>query len=190
MGVQFIKEGKFRIQTVGAPKSGVSKAGKQWKTYDVQFENDVQWYSMFWSETDPPAIGQEFEGKKEYNDQFNTYQFNRKFAGNKANWNPAAANATVMGAAIALVNGFLGLSPKYFEEWEKKRRDKQTPVDHYMETVLAMAQSLKQEVVKMGGNETMTATEASKAPVDDGDPGPQHPGVDGSGEEDIDLGPL
>lgn len=197
--IQLIEEGKYKIQTVGPVASGVGKAsGKPWRTVDIQFEGDGTWYSLFWPQDkkDLPQVGQELEGKKEFNKDFNKHQFNTGFGGNKANWNPAGANAQVFLAASAIVQGFLTLKAEHLEKWEAERKKGQTAIEQYLETVAAVAGNVKQRVVKMGGETpaagTATAAQASTPPPSDGDPGPVAPGVETWTEEDepVDLGGL
>lgn len=190
MAATLIEEGKYKIQSVGPVKSGVAKAsGKPWKTYSLQFDGDGTWYDTYWSKDTDPQVGDELEGRKENDDQFGP-KFSIKFGNAKQSWNPAGANATVMTAAVAIVNGFLSLKPEHLKEWESKRKEKQSAIEHYIETVKAIAGQMKTEVVKMGGNETQVGEKTSSAPTADGDPGPVAPPADEGTEEDIDLGPL
>lgn len=194
--IDVIEEGKFKIETVGPVKAGTSKkTGKPYKTFDLQFVADPQWYNCFWTRDTDPKVGEELEGKKEYNKDFESHQFNMGFPGAKANWNPAGANATVMGAAVAVVNGFLSLKEAHLVEWEKKRPKGMSAVAHYLETVTAIAGELKQSVVKMGG-EVQAAAKTPATPPADGDPGPVSPGEEGwpegedPGDTPVDLGPM
>lgn len=198
MAASTIEEGKFKIQTVGPAKDIPNKKdpNKPWRSWSLQFENDPSWYDTFWVRDTDPKVGEELDGGKQEDEKFGL-QFKLKWSGggNKANWNPAGANATVMTAAVAVVNGFLGLKPQHLEDWEKKRRTGQTAVTQYIETVVAIAGQLKQEVVKLGGNEVQTKAESSAAPPADGDPGPVAPAPDDENwadgeEEEVDLGPM
>jgi len=192
--IDVISEGKYKIETVGPVKTGTSKkTGKAYKTFDLQFEGDPQWYNCFWTRPEDPKIGQELDGKKEFNKDFDSHQFNMGFAGNKANWNPAGANATVFAAAVAVVNGFLGLDGAHLDKWQKERKEGQTAIAHYLETVTSVADDIKQRVAKMGGD-VQTAAKTAAAPPKGGDPGPVSPGEedwpDKDGEEEVDLGGM
>lgn len=193
MAVKTIDDGKFKIQSVGPVKTGVAKnSGKPWKVYSLQFEGDGQWYDCFWTSKEDPAVGAELSGKKEYDDEYNSYKFNMGFAGAKANWNPSGANATVLCAAVNLVHDFLTLDPSYLKEWQAKKGEKQSPSAYYVQTVVAIAKELKTEVAGMGGDAVQkgSTNESSKG---DGDPGPTAPGVENwteEGEENVDLGPM
>lgn len=194
MAAKTIEEGKYKVQTVGPVKTGTAKSsGKPFKTFDLQFEGDANWYNCFWVRDTDPTVGEELEGSKQSDDQFGL-KFAMKFAGgNRANWNPAGANAAVMQAAVAVVNGFLGLKGEHLTEWEKKRKKGQTAVEQYLETVKAIAGELKQEVVKLGGtNETQTGAKTTAGPQPSGDPGPLPPGEEDwtEEEEQVDLGPM
>lgn len=191
-----IEEGKFKILTVGPVKEGIAKSsGKPFKTFDLQFDGDENWYNCYWVRDTDPKQGEELDGRKEKDEKFGL-QFKLKFgAGNKANWNPAGANAAVFQAAVAIVNGFLGLKPEHLADWEKKRLAGQTAVDQYLETVRAIASGVKSDVIKMGGSDAQvqTATHTSTAPPSDGDPGPVPPGIDNfgdTGDEEVELGPM
>lgn len=185
---KLIDEGKYRIQTVGPVKSGVGKAsGKPWKTFDLQFEGDGTWYTAFWSRDTDPQVGEELQGKKEYSEQFKAYQFNMGFGGNKSNWNPGSANATILGVSAVVVHDAFELGMVTREDWDKRAIKGETAMQHYIRTVAEVADILKPAVTKMGGDATKTEEKTSTPPPDDGDPGPVAPGVE---DDELDLGPL
>lgn len=196
--IQFIEEGKYKIQTVGPVSTGVAKgSGKPWRTVDVQFEGDGTWYSLFWplDKKDLPQVGAELDGKKEFNKDFNKHQFNTGFGGNKANWNPAGANAQIYIAAATIVHDFLTLRPAHLEDWEKGRKEKQSGIEQYLETISALAGTIKQKVVGMGSGDAtaQVASKTSAPPPQNGDPGPVPPVNDnwaGSDEEEVNLGGM
>lgn len=199
MAAKTIEEGKFKVATVGPVKEGTAKSsGKAFKTYDLQFDSDQNWYNCYWVRDTAPVVGEELEGTKQEDDQFGM-QFKTKWAGagNKANWNPAGANAAVFQATATIVQGFLSLKPEHLAEWEKKRPAGISAADHYLQTVIAMAPAVKQEVIKMGGNDVQTASQTSTPPPAAGEPMPSAPPdvdnwVEGQepGETDVDLGPM
>lgn len=198
MAVNVIETGKYKVETVGPMKNIPNKQdpNKPWKSWSLQFAGDAAWYDTFWVRDSIPVVDEELEGSKQEDDKFGL-QFKMAFAkgGNKANWNPAASNAAVMGVAAQVVHDFLSLKPEHLAAWEKKRKPDQTPESHYLQTIIAIAGSLKQEVIKMGGTEVQTSSKTSVPPPDDGDPGPVSPGIEGwaddqGGEQHVDLGPM
>lgn len=197
MSASTIESGKFKVQTVGPEKSIPNKKdpSRPWKSWDLQFEGDASWYNTFWVEDIPPVVGQELEGDKQDDEKFGL-QFKKKWdkgAGNKSTWNPNAANANVMEAAVHLVHGFLSLDPEHLAVWKQKRGKDQDAVSHYVATIFAIADQLKAQVVKMGGqNEAQTAATPPSKPTD-GDPGPVAPGTENwgdSGDEPVALPPM
>lgn len=185
------EEGKFTIEKVGPMKSGVSKKTQRpWRTFDLQFAGDPQWYNTFWTLEGDPKEGQELEGKKSYDGEYDSWKFEINRPGGKNTWNPAGANAAVMASAVAAVNGYLGLSPEYLKRWEEKRPKNQEPFEHYLFTVTSVANHLKGEVVKMGGTPEVKTGEAPAS--EPGDPGPTPPPEIESypGSTDVDLGGL
>lgn len=167
-----------KVQTVGPEKSIPNKKdpNKPWKSWSLQFEGDPQWYDTFWLSPEQPVAGQELTGTKSFDEKWG-YKFELERQGGKTQWNPAAAQATVMGAAASVVNGFLGI-PAHYALWssgsEEDARKLKPLFDKYLVTVETVAKRLKETVVGMGSlnAETQTATKAARS---DGDPGPTPP---------------
>jgi len=188
------QKGSFKIQVVGPKKDIPNKKdpNRPWTSWDLQFEGDPNWYNTFWLEKETPVVGQELSGTKLQDEKWGP-KFEVERQGGKQNWNPAGANATIMLAASNLVGQYLLMDSEHFELWKKKRKAGQTPMDHYLTTVVATAKLLKQEVVGMGGTnqETPAAGTANAAATNDsGDPGPvtPPPGVETyPGEEDVPI---
>ena len=173
---QLPEEGKFKIAAVGPVKTGVGKtSGKPYKVYSLQFDGDQQWYDTFWSDKEDPKVGQELEGKKEYDEKFDSYKFNAKRSGNFA-FNPAAAQATVVLGSINLVTSFLSI-PEYRKLWEENGKELKATFDKYVDTVKAVNGRVKDMVTSMGSlsAEAKTGEKTSTPPPDGGDPGPQAP---------------
>lgn len=186
-------EGKFKIQTVGPVKEGVSKkTNKPWKVFDIQFYEDANWYATFWTDATPPAVDQELTGKKEWNEEFKNYQFNMGFAGAKQNWNPSGANSTLVGVAAQIVHDAFELGMTTVDDWNKRAKAGESMMQHYLRTVVETATLLKPEVTKLGGGETKVAETTSSTPTGEGDPGPVPPGTEDwpSGQEPVELGPM
>ncbi len=179
------ERGTFKVQTVGPPKTIPNKKdpNKPWKSWSLQFEGDVNWYDTFWLEKDDPVVGQEMAGTKSYDEKWNTYKFELERQGGKANWNPAGAQATVMLAAVELVNGFLAI-PGNYEKWQKDDKELKKEFDKYILTAQVVSGRIKDMVVGMGAMQAEQKTAGKRAtppPRDDGDPGPAAPPP---GEED------
>ncbi len=146
------EKGTFKIQTIG-PKKEIPKKDKpseHWTTYSLQFEGDAQWYDTLWNKPEDPQTGMEVTGEKTEHDRFGL-QFKPEYkgGGNRANFNPAAAQATVMGASVAVVNGFLSL-PGHFELWDKNDPSVKAKLDKYLASVESVSKRLKEAVVNMG----------------------------------------
>lgn len=185
--------GKFKIQTVGPVKTGTSKKGNDWRSFQLQFEGDNTWYDTFWMPKEDPQVGGEVEGTKSYDDQFKSYKFELKRDGGKNNWNPAGAQATVMTGAATVVGHFLSIPANYslwVSEKPEDAKELKRLFDKYLATVEVVSKRLKESVVSMGAisAETKTATKAS--PRSDGDPGPlPPPDIETwpEGEEEVNL---
>lgn len=174
-----------KIQTVGPEKSIPNKkdANKPWKSWSILFEGDVQWYDTFWLAPEPPVVGQELTGTKSYDEKWG-YKFELERQGGKSQWNPAAAQATVMGAAASVVNGFLAI-PAHYELWasgaEEDARKLKHLFDKYLVTVETVAKRLKDTVAGMGSLNPEQKTATHQAAANDGDPGPVPPPRGGEG---------
>jgi len=185
---------KVKIQTVGPSKNIPNKKdpNKPWTSWSLQFEGDANWYDTFWLAKELPEVGQELSGEKKYDEKWG-YKFEVERQGGKANWNPAAAQATVMSAAAAVVSGFLNIPPHY-KLWassvEEDAKQLKPLFDKYLITVETVAKRLKESVASMGSinAEEKSATKTSSG---SGDPGPTPPpGAPGKWppeEEDVDL---
>lgn len=170
-----------KIATVGQKKN-IPKKGKQnefWTSWGLQFEDDGNWYDTFWLAKEDPVVGQSLTGTKTHDEQYGwKFDIDRGF-GNKSNWNPAAAQATVMLAAVEVVNGFLAL-PTHYELWDKsgegengkKLKDK---FSKYLATVDAASKQLKEKVVAMGALSAETKKTETNQAATSGDPGPTPP---------------
>lgn len=183
------QEGKFKISSVGPIKTGTSKkTGKPYKIYSLQFEGDNTWYDTYWGSEEEPKVGQELDGKKEYDEKFESYKFNMSFGGGTKNWNPAGAQATVVLASIELVNGFLAV-PEFRQLWVENKPELKATFDKYVETVKAVTPRVKEMAIGLGamGAETKTATESSQKPVPNTPSAP--PDFDGfpEGEEPVNV---
>ena len=113
------EKGTFKIATIG-PKKEIPKKDKpneHWTSYSLQFEGDSNWYDTFWTKPEEPTVGMEITGTKDEHEKFGL-QFAMERQGGRSNYNPANAQATVMLAAVELVNGFLAIGDHY-ELWEK-----------------------------------------------------------------------
>lgn len=186
--------GTFKIQTVGPMKSGTSKKGNPYKTFDLQLEGDPGWYNTFWTPKEDPQVGMELKGTKSYDEKFNSYKFEIDRAGGKPNWNPAAAQATVVVAASQVVAGFLAV-PEHQKLWastvpEDGEKCKKL-FDKYMTTVDVVAKRVREMVVGMPGMAPEQKTAEQPPRVNDGDPGPEAPppGVENwtDGEEEVNV---
>lgn len=166
------KKGTFKIQTIGPMKTGTAKSGNKWRTFELQFEGDPQWYNTFWTPKEDPAEGKELTGEKSYDENYSSYKFEIDRQRGKNNWNPAAANATVMMAAAEVVNGFLRLG-NHYELWEKGDEKLKPKFEKYVSTVVAASDTMKEKVVSMGGLAPEQKTAEKKS--GDGDPGPTPP---------------
>lgn len=175
------EKGTFKIKMVGPHKSIPNKKDQNnpWHSWTLQFEGDNNWYETFWLEKADPVEGQELAGTKSYDEKWNTYKFEIDRQGGKSNWNPAAAQATVMLASVELVNGFLAI-PGNYEKWQKDDKDLKKEFDKYILTANVVSKRLKDMVVGMGAMQTEQKTAEKKA-ADSGDPGPTPPP---EGEED------
>jgi len=184
------EQGKFKIATIG-PKKDIPKKDKSgnWTSYSLQFEEDPNWYDTFWLAEEPPVEGQELSGTKSEHEKFGLqFAVDRPAGRGKGNWNPAGANATVMGAAVDLVNGFLSIGENY-ALWEKSDEKVKENFTKYINTVDSVAKQLKEKVVAMGPmqQEQKTAEKTSNAGGDDGVGTP--PNIPGwpEGEEEQDV---
>ncbi len=183
------EKGTFKIQTIGPKKEGTSKKGNPYRTFDLQFEGDPQWYNCFWTLKEDPTEGQELTGQKSYDSNYDSYKFEIDRPGGKANWNPAAANATVILASVEIVNGFLALG-NHYELWEKGDIALKAKFEKYVATVSAASTQIKDKVVSMGSLSPEEKKPDTKKPATSGDPGPTPPpDVDGwpEGEEPQDI---
>lgn len=183
-----------KVQTVGPEKSIPNKKdpNKPWKSWSLQFEGDAQWYDTFWLAPEPPVAGQELSGTKAHDEKWG-YKFEMERQGGKTQWNPAAAQATVMGAAASVVNGFLSI-PNHYKLWVSDTEDDAKQLrplfDKYLVTVETVAKRLKESVVSMGSlnAEQKTATKNSST---SGDPGPTPPPAGPGGwppeEDEVDV---
>lgn len=169
------EKGTFKIQTIGPMKSGTSKKGNPWRTFDLQFEGDPQWYGTFWTPKEEPETGKELSGTKSFDSEYNSYKFEIDRAGGKMNWNPAAAQATVMSASVQLVAGFLAI-PGHYEKWLKDDPELKKLFSKYIETVNVISKRVKEMVIGMGSINAESKT-VEKKPVNQGDPGPTPPPV-------------
>lgn len=167
------EKGTFKVQTIGPKKEGTSKKGNAWRTYDLQFEGDPQWYNTFWTLKEDPEEGQELNGTKSYDGDYDQYKFEIERQGGKGQWNPAAANATVMLASVEIVNGFLALG-NHYELWEKGDVSLKEKFTKYVATVEAASRQIKERVVSMGSITPEQQTAEKKAQKG-GDPGPTPP---------------
>lgn len=167
------EKGTFKIETIGPMKSGTSKKGNKWRTFQLQFEGDAQWYDTFWTKDTDPEVGGELTGTKSYDGDYDQYKFEIERQGGKSNWNPAAANATVMLASVEIVNGFLQLGDHY-ELWEKGDEKLKPKFDKYVATVVAASTRIKEQTVGMGSLNP-EQKKAEKKSRGDGDPGPTPP---------------
>ena len=172
------EEGKFTVQSIGPVKNGTSKStGRPYKIYSLQFQGDPQWYDTFWSRDDEPKDGMELEGTKSYDGKYDSYQFQISRAGGKANFNPAAAQAAVIGASVAVINGFLAI-PKHYELWAANKSEELKPLfEKYMQTIETVSKRMKTMTVGLGSiqGEAQKSETTSAAPANDGDPGPVPP---------------
>ena len=185
------EKGTFKIATVG-PKTERPKKdnpNEHWTSYSLQLEGDPNWYDTFWTKKEEPTVGMELSGTKEEHEKFGL-QLKLDWEGNggKRNFNPAAAQATVMLASIELVNGFLAVGDHY-ELWEKGDIALKAKLDKYVESVVSVSNRVKEAVVNMGSlqKEEKVADKVSKP---SGDPGPTPPpDIEGwpEGEEPQDI---
>lgn len=168
-------KGTFKIQTVGPEKSIPNKKdpNRPWKSWGLQFEGDPQWYDTFWVSPDKPVEGQELTGTKSYDEQWSTYKFEIERQGGKSNWNPAGAQATVMLAAVEIVNGFLRLG-NHYEMWDKGDVALKARFEKYVATVSAAAGQIREKVISMGALQPQEKV-AEKKSEGTGDPGPTPP---------------
>lgn len=184
------EKGTFKIATVGPKKEGTSKkTGKPYRTYDIQFENDPQWYNTFWTLEKDPEEGMELSGTKSYNSDYDNYAFEINRPGGKGNWNPAAANATVMLASVEIVNGFLSIG-NHYELWEKGDVSLKEKFSKYMATVEAASKQIREKVIGMGSLNVEQKKSETPAAKTSGDPGPTPPPeIEGwpEGEELVDV---
>lgn len=187
------EKGTFKIQTIGPKKEGTSKKGNAYKTYDLQFGGDANWYNTFWTKKEDPENGMELSGTKTYDEKFNSYKFEMEWGGGKNNWNPAAAQATVMSGAVALVAGFLAI-PANYDLWTSDKPEDAKKLkllfDKYVLTIETVSKRLKEAVVSMGSLTPEQKTIEKSASANSGDPGPTPPpNVEGwaDGEEEINL---
>lgn len=183
------EKGKFKIATVGPKKEGTSKKGNPYRTYELQFEGDVQWYNTFWTLKEDPVEGMELSGTKSYNDKYDNYSFEIDRPGGKSNWNPAAANATVMLASVEIVNGFLSLG-NHYELWEKGDVALKEKFQKYVATVEAASKQVREKVLGMAPLNAEQKTSEKPAKSSSGDPGPTPPpDIEGwpEGEEPVEI---
>lgn len=188
---------KFKIQTLGPPKAIPNKKdpSNPWKSWGLQFEGDPAWYDTFWLAKEDPVEGQELEGTKSVDEKWGP-KFEIARQGGKGSWNPTGANATVILAAVHMVNGWLTLDPKNKKDWEAKRKESEVPMVHYIRTVSEIAGMVKGEVIKMGGTVTeVKGSETKATPVQTSTPESgmppeleSYPPADG--EQEVDLGPM
>lgn len=188
-------KGTFKVQTVGPKKNIPNKKdpNNPWASWSLQFEDDPNWYDTFWLAKEDPIVGQELTGTKSYDDKWNTYKLELDRQGGKSNWNPAAAQATVMTGAANVVAGFLSL-PGHYELWASPKSEDakklKAKFDKYLVTVEVVAKRLKDSVVGMGSMQPEQKT-ATKSAAPDGDPGPTPPPdieeTWADGEEQVDL---
>lgn len=168
--------GTFKIQTVGKlTERTAAKTGKPYKVYDLQFNDDPQWYNTFWTMDKAPEAEMDLAGTKSYDEKYTSYKFEieGRGGGGKGNWNPAAAQATVMLAGVEIINGFLAL-PGHYELWEKSDPKLKPLFQKYVTTVDAASKQIKEKVVSMGALTAETKV-AEKASASAGDPGPTPP---------------
>ncbi len=183
---------KVTIQTLGPKKDIPNKKdpNSPWKSWSLQFKDDPTWYDTFWLAKEDPTVGQELSGTKSIDEKWGP-KFELERQGGKSSWNPNAANATVVLAAVHAVNGWLALDPKNKKDWEGKAKEGEVPFQHYLRTITDVAKVMKADVTAMGGikEETKTTTESSAAPqVSNNEP----PSMESfpPDEEDVPLGPM
>lgn len=163
-----------KIQTIG-PRKDIPKKNnpnEHWTSWSLQFENDPQWYDTFWVAPKAPEVGQELAGDKSHHEKFG-YKFEIERAGGKGNWNPAAAQATIMLSAVEMVGNFLAM-PGHYQMWDTSDVKLKPLFSKYVATVDAAAKQIKEKVVAMGaiGAESKKVETTHGA---DGDPGPAPP---------------
>lgn len=184
-------KGTFKIQTIG-PKKEIPKKDKpneHWTSYSLQFEGDPNWYDTFWTKPEEPAIGMEITGEKDEHEKFGLqFKMERTGGGGKGNWNPAAAQSTVLLASVELVNGFLAIGDHY-DLWAKGDVSLKGKLDKYLASVESVSNRVKDMVVNMGSLQKEEKV-ATKQPTSNGDPGPSAPPeIEGwpEGEEPQDI---
>lgn len=181
---------KVVIETVGPMKEIPNKKDKNspWHSWSLQFKGDSQWYDTFWLQKEEPKVGAELSGTKSEDPKWGLKFDVDRQGGGKSNWNPAAAQSTVMLAAVNLVNGFLSI-PANFELWDKNDPKAKTAFAKYIATVESVSKQLKEKVVAMGAMNPETKT-ADRSTSGAADPGPgTPPEVEGwpEGEEEVEV---
>lgn len=144
------QKGTFKIATVG-PKKDIPKKDNPhefWSSYSLQFQGDPNWYDTFWTAKETPTEGLELTGTKSEHEKFGL-QFSVDRPNSKSNWNPAGAQASVVGAAVDVVNGFLSLGNNY-ELWKTNDKEVKVLFNKYMATVESAAKQVKEIVVSLG----------------------------------------
>lgn len=180
---------KVIIATVGPMKEIPNKKDEHspWHSWSLQFKDDSQWYDTFWLQKEDPVVGQELSGNKSEDPKWGL-KFELDRQGGKSNWNPAAAQATVMLAAVTLVNGFLSI-PANYKLWDENDEKAKKQFAKYIATVESVGKQIKEKVVAMGAMNPETKT-AEKSTSGSADPGPgTPPEVEGwpEGEEPVDV---
>lgn len=181
--------GTFKIASVGPVKTGNSKkTGKPWRVFSLQFEGDPQWYDTFWTVDGEASVGQELKGTKSFDGEFDSYKFEIERQGGKGNWNPAAANASVMIATAQVISGFLAL-PGHYELWVEGSEKLKPLFQRYIATLEAASKQIKEKVIGMGSLAPEEKV-AEKSTANSGDPGPTPPpDIEGwpEGQEPVDI---
>lgn len=187
---QLPEKGTFKIATIG-PKKEIPKKDKpneHWLSYSLQFEGDANWYDTFWTKPEEPAVGMEISGEKDEHEKFGLQFKMDRQPGGKGNWNPAAAQSTVMLASVEVVNGFLAIGDHY-ALWDKGDAALKPKFDKYLATVESVSGRVKDMVVNMGSLQKEEKV-ADKPASSNGDPGPTPPPqIEGwpEGEEPQDI---
>lgn len=163
MSVELPQSGSFKVSVIGPVKEIQNKKDPNhpWKTYDLQFEGDPNWYNTFWVRETPPEEGETLKGTKMEADRKEWgLKFELERQGGKKNWNPAQAQATVFVASATVLNGFLSLGDHY-KLWSENDPKLKPLFQRYLATVDNVAGQVKDKIVAMGKIEAESKTSES-----------------------------